>query len=426
MDRRRESKELFDRALGVMPGGVSSPVRSVDPYPFFVRKAEGAYVWDEDDHRYIDYCMGYGPLLLGHGLPEEVHAEVESQLSDGVLYGAPTRLEVEFAELIKEHVPSIDVLRFVNTGTEATMSAIRAARGYTDRNKIVKITGGFHGAHDSLLVEAGSGASTHGTPDSAGVPRSFTQHTLQAPYNDADALAELLERYSDDVAGVIMEPVMGNAGPILPDDGYLEDVRSLTREHDALLIFDEVITGFRLGMGGAQQVYGVEPDLTTLGKVAGAGFPIGVFGGRRDVMREVAPGGDVYQAGTFSGNPVTMTAGLNALRYVENEDVHSHVDRLGDELRSGLREVVEDRRPEYSVGGTASMYKVFFTPDGEIPRNYADVQACDTERWRRIFWDDIVDEGVFLPPSQYETQFVSYSHTREDVEETLEAYKEAL
>lgn len=426
MEKRGESKKLFDKALRVMPGGVSSPVRSVDPYPFFVQKADGAYVWDEDSNRYVDYCMGYGPLILGHGLPDPVLGDVQSQISDGVLYGAPTRLEVDFAELITEHVPSIEMLRFVNTGTEATMSAVRAARGYTDRNKIVKIEGGFHGAQDGLLVKAGSGASTHGTPDSDGVPKSFTQHTLQAPFNDTEALADIVEEYRDDLAAVLMEPVMGNAGPILPEDGYLEEVREITRRHDVLLIFDEVITGFRYGMGGAQKEYGVRPDLTALGKVAGAGFPIGVFGGRREIMREVTPTGDVYQAGTFSGNPVTMAAGYSTLRYVEREDVHEHVNELGTMLREGLRDIVEDERPEYSVGGAKSMFKVFFTPDGELPRNYDDVEACDTERWRRIFWDEIVDEGVFLPPSQYETQFVSYSHTREDVEQTLEAYKESL
>jgi glutamate-1-semialdehyde 2,1-aminomutase len=426
MERRPDSKELFDRAMAVMPGGVSSPVRSVDPYPFAVARGDGAHVWDEDGNRYVDFCMGYGPLLLGHGLPPRVREAVEQRLDDGVLYGAPTALEVDFAEFVADRVPSIDMLRFVNTGTEATMSAIRTARGYTGRNDVVKISGGFHGAHDGMLVEAGSGAATFGTPDSDGVPRSFTQHTLQVPFNDAAALERLLEDRGDDVAAVILEPMMGNAGPILPDDGYLEDVRALTEEHGVVLIFDEVITGFRFGMGGYQAHAGVTPDMTTLGKVAGAGFPIGVFGGREEIMREVTPAGDVYQAGTFSGHPVTMAAGLEALRYVEDEDVHGHVDALGDRLRSGLRDVVEDRRPEYAVGGARSTFKVFFTDDGELPRNKAEVDACDTERWRRIFWDGIVDEGVFLPPSQYETQFVSAAHTEEDVDAAIEAYDAAL
>ncbi|MDY7082712.1 MAG: glutamate-1-semialdehyde 2,1-aminomutase, partial [Halobacteria archaeon] len=377
-------------------------------------------------NKYVDYYMGYGPLILGHGFPDRVLSDVQSQVASGNLYGAPTRLEVDFAEFIAERVPSIEMLRFVNSGTEATMSAIRAARGYTGKNKIIKIEGGFHGAHDGVLVKAGSGPSTLGTPDSAGVPKSFTQHTLQVEFNDTESLKQAVEEYEDDLAAVIMEPMMGNAGPILPNEGYLEEVRRITEEHDVLLVFDEVITGFRFGMGGLQAEYDVTPDMTTLGKVAGAGFPIGIFGGKREIMNEVAPRGDVYQAGTFSGNPVTMSAGYSTLRYLEREDVHSHINELGDELRQGLEDIVADQRPEYSVAGAKSMFKVYFTDDGEKPENYDDVNACDTERWRRIFWDDIVDEGVFLPPSQYETQFVSYAHTEEDIEETLEAYKEAL
>lgn len=425
MTDRSESKDLFDRAMRVMPGGVSSPVRSVEPYPFFVESGDGAHVTTEDGDRLVDYCMGYGPLLLGHGLPKEVREAVDAQIDDGVLYGAPTRLEVEFAEHVVDRVPSMEMLRLVNSGTEATMSAVRAARGYTGDDKIVKVEGGFHGAHDGVLVEGGSGLSTLGTPDSDGVPRSFTRHTLQVPFNDAEAVEHVLEEF-DDVACVLVEPMMGNCGPVEPEEGYLERLRDLTREHGVLLVFDEVITGFRLGIGGAQERYGVEPDLTTLGKVAGAGFPIGVFGGRRDVMREVSPSGDVYQAGTFSGHPVTVGAGLESLRYLEREDVLDHVDALGEELRRGLRDVVEDVRPEYTVGGVASVFKLFFTEDGELPRDRDDVDACDTERWRRIFWTEMQQEGVFLPPSQYESQFVSYSHTDEEVEETVEAYEEAL
>ncbi|MFB6284903.1 MAG: glutamate-1-semialdehyde 2,1-aminomutase [Halobacteria archaeon] len=426
MKPRPNSKELFDRALDVSPGGVSSPVRSVEPYPFFAEKGDGAYLYDEDGNRYIDYCMGYGPLMLGHGLPQEVESDVVSQISDGVLYGTPTRLEVDFAEFIADRVPSVEMCRFVNSGTEATMSAIRAARGYTGKKKIVKVEGGFHGAHEGVLVEAGSGPATLGTPDSAGVPRSFTKHTLQVPFNDPEAVEEALGEYEDDVAAVVMEPIMGNTGTILPEEGYLQEVSEITREHDVLLVFDEVITGFRVGMGGAQEKYGVTPDLTTLGKVTGAGFPIGVFGGRAEIMREVAPAGDIYQAGTFSGNPVTMSAGYSTLRYIERNDVHGHVRKLGNKLRKGLVEVIEDKDLPYTVGGTESIFKVFFTRDGEPPSDHDDVNDCDTERWRRIFWDDVVDEGVFLPPSQYESQFISYSHTEDDIDETLEAYKAAL
>ncbi|XGI82814.1 glutamate-1-semialdehyde 2,1-aminomutase [Halorutilales archaeon Cl-col2-1] len=426
MKRRPDSKDLFDRAMQVMPGGVSSPVRNVEPYPFFVQKGDGSRVWDEEGNEYIDYCMGYGPLLLGHGLPDRVESDVQSQIANGNLYGAPTRLEVEFAEFIAERVPSVEMLRFVNTGTEATMSAIRAARGYTGKNKFIKVEGGFHGAHEGALVKAGSGPSTLGKPDSAGVPRSFTQHTLQVPYNDIEAMTKAVEEHSDDLAAVIMEPIMGNSGIITPEDGYLEEVRKITEEHDVVLIFDEVITGFRLGTGGAQEKYGVTPDMTTLGKVTGAGFPIGIFGGKSEIMENVAPSGDVYQAGTFSGNPVTMAAGYSALRYAERENVHDYVNRLGEKMRSGLEDIVEDERPEYSVGGVGSLFKVFFGNDGEKPTDYDEVNACDTDRWSRIFWDEMVDEGVFLPPSQYESQFVSYAHTEEEIEETLEAYKEAL
>ncbi len=426
MKRRLESKKLFDRALSLMPGGVSSPVRSIDPYPFFASQGDGSYIWDMEGNKYIDYCMGYGPLLIGHGYPQRIESELQSQLSNGVMYGAPTRLEVDYAEYIRDRVPCIDMLRFVNTGTEATMSAIRAARGYTDKNKVLKIEGGFHGAHEAMLVEAGSGASTHGAPDSDGVPRSFTQHTLQAPFNDIEALEEVVSEFRDDLAAVIMEPVMGNAGTITPDEGYLEEVREITSSHDVLLIFDEVITGFRLGTGGAQEWFGVEPDLCTLGKVAGGGFPIGVFGGRSEIMREVSPSGDVYQAGTYSGHPMTMTAGLSVLRHAENQGIYSEINELGEELRNGLSDIVEDRELGYSVGGIGSIFKVFFTDNGELPRNYREVKSCDTERWRRIFWDGVVDEGVFLPPSQFESQFVSASHTKQDIEDTLEAYKAAL
>ncbi len=416
------SRELFDRALEVMPGGVSSPVRSISPYPFFIDKGDGAYLIGEEGRNYIDYCMGYGPLLLGHGFPGVVESDIKSQFSNGNLYGTPTRIEVEFAEFIANNVSSIEKLRFVNTGTEATMSVLRTARGFTGKNKIVKIKGGFHGSYDPLLVEAGSGA--FGKPDSDGVPRSFTQHTIQVPFNDIEAMEEATQ--GEDIAAVILEPIMANSGPILPEKEYLKEVRKITNNNDVLLIFDEVVTGFRLGLGGAQKYYGVEPDLTTLGKITGAGFPIGVFGGKREIMDVVAPSGDVYQAGTFSGNPITMTAGYSTLQFIERENVISKTKKLGKKLRKGIKDIISDKRPQYSVSGSHSFFKLFFSQDGSTPKNYTEAKKCDSERWKRIFWDSMKQQGVFLPPSQYETNFVSYSHTEKHIEDTLEAYKESI
>jgi len=303
-----KSKAMFEKAREYLPGGVSSPVRAIKPHPFYTEKASGCRITDVDGNEYIDYCLGYGPNMLGHANPV-VKKAISEQLEKGWLYGTPTESEFKLAERIAAAYPGIDMLRFVSTGTEATMSALRAARGYTGKNKFIKIEGGFHGAHDSVLVKAGSGASTLGKPDSLGVPQDFTKHTLQAPYNDIESMTELLES-SDDIAAVIMEPVMGNVGPVLPQEGYLEEIRKLTKEYDTLLIFDEVITGFRLAMGGAQEYYGVTPDLTTLGKIIGGGMPIGVFGGRKDIIEMIAPSGSVYQAGTFSGHRFSLSESL--------------------------------------------------------------------------------------------------------------------
>lgn len=304
-----KSRKLFEEAKKVLPGGVSSPVRAIKPYPFYTKRANGSKITDIDGNEYIDYVMGYGPLLLGHNNPAIKEAVIR-QLPDGWLYGTPTELEVALAKEIIRLYASIDMVRFVSTGTEATMGALRAARGFTKKNKFIKIEGGFHGAHEAVLVKAGSGATTLGTPNSAGVPPDFTKNTLQVPYNDIEAMTAAIEAYKDDVAAVIIEPVLGNIGPIVPKDGYLEDVRAVTRENDVVLIFDEVITGFRLAMGGAQEYYGVTPDMTTLGKILGGGFHIGVIGGKREIMENISPAGAVYQAGTFNGSPVSMSAGL--------------------------------------------------------------------------------------------------------------------
>lgn len=307
-----KSRKLFEEAKKLLPGGVSSPVRAIKPYPFYTKRANGSKITDIDDNEYIDYVMGYGPLLLGHNHPV-IREAVTRQLADGWLYGTPSELEVTLAKEITRLYASIDMVRFVSTGTEATMGALRAARGFTGKNKFIKIEGGFHGAHEAVLVKAGSGATTLGTPDSKGVPADFTKNTLQVPYNDIEAMTEAIEGYREDVAAVIIEPVLGNIGPILPEKGYLEDVRAVTKENDVVLIFDEVITGFRLAMGGAQEYYGVTPDMTTLGKILGGGFHIGVIGGKREIMENISPAGPVYQAGTFNGSPISMTAGLSVI-----------------------------------------------------------------------------------------------------------------
>jgi glutamate-1-semialdehyde 2,1-aminomutase len=418
------SRDLYDRALDVLPGGVNSPVRATRPYPFFVERGDGAHAIDADGNRYVDHVMGYGPLLLGHTLPERVKAAVQSQLSKGTTFGAPTEPEVELAEFVARHVPSVEMLRFVNSGTEATTSAVRLARGHTGRNKVVVMQGGYHGAQESTLVE---GSPDDPSPSSQGVPSTFAEHTIPVPFNDEDAVRAAFDVHGEDIAAVLTEPILGNNGVVMPEDGYHETLRSLCDDHGALLVFDEVITGFRVGgLGCAQSEFGVTPDLTTFGKILGGGFPVGAIGGPANVMEEFTPTGDVFQAGTFSGHPITMKAGLETLRFAAEENVHDHLRDLGDELRSGLRDVVEDQAPEYSVVGTDSIFKVIFTRDGKPPRNGADVDDAATERWERLFWPAMRDEGVFLTANQFEAQFLSYAHTEEDVAETLEAYEECL
>jgi len=442
---RDRSRDLYDRALDVLPGGVNSPVRATRPYPFFVRHGDGAHVVDADGNRYLDYVMGYGPLLLGHTLPERVMAAIQSQLSDGPMYGAPTEVEVELAEFVCRHVPSVEMLRFVNSGTEATVSAVRLARGFTGRDKVVVMQGGYHGAQESTLVE---GDARERGPSSAGIPRSFAEHTLPVPFNDPDAAREVFDAHGEDVAAVLTEPMLGNHGVVTPIEGYHETLRRLCDEHGALLVFDEVITGFRVGgLQCAQGAFDVTPDLTTFGKVLGGGFPVGAVGGRTEVMESLTPVGDVFQAGTFSGHPVTMTAGLETLRFAAEEGVYDHVNDLGDRLRSALRDVVADQAPAHTVAGTDSVFKVIFTRDGHpqdagcgagcrqdpdcacyetCPKDGGDVDRAATERWERLFWPAMRDSGIALTANQLEAQFVSYAHTGEDIETTVEAYKEHL
>lgn len=416
-----KSRKLFEEAKKVLPGGVSSPVRAIKPYPFYVKRANGSKITDIDGNEYIDYVMGYGPLLLGHNHPAIKEAVIK-QLSLGWLYGTPTELEVTLAKEIIKLYASIDMVRFVSTGTEATMGALRAARGFTKKNKFIKIEGGFHGAHDAALVKAGSGATTLGTPDSAGVPSDFTKNTLQVPYNDIEAMTEAIEAYKEDLAAVIIEPVLGNIGPVLPKKGYLEDVRAVTEENDVVLIFDEVITGFRLAMGGAQEYYGITPDMTTLGKILGGGFHIGVIGGKREIMENISPVGAVYQAGTFNGSPVSMAAGLAVIDTLKREKVYQKVNKAGNSLRSALSDVIADLRLDYSVSGIGSMFKVFF---GDMPYNYQDALKCDKEKFN-VFFKKMLSHGIFLPPSQYETNFLSLAHSQEDIDKTIGAYQRNL
>ena len=415
------SIKLFDSAKRLMPGGVSSPVRAISPYPFYTAKASGPYLWDEDGNKLIDYCLAYGPMILGHRHPAIVQAVID-QLQKGWLYGTPSEQEIRLAQRICGLYPSMEMLRFVSTGTEATMAALRVARGATGRDKIVKIEGGFHGAHDSVLIKAGSGATTLGMPDSRGVPADTAKNTLQVPYNDLDALENVLKSFRGMIACLIMEPVLGNIGPVLPEEGYLEAVRDLTEEHDVLLIFDEVITGFRLSLGGAQEYYDVKPDLTTLGKIIGGGFPIGIFGGRSDLMEQVAPSGGIYQAGTFNGSPVSLASGMATLDVLEKENVLAKLNGIGDEMRKALQEIVDDLKLGYSVVGIASMFKVFF---GAEPHNYGQALKCDKAGYL-AFFRRMLDSGVFLTPSQYETDFISAAHSKEVIETTLEAFRSCL
>ena len=412
-----KSSDLFARAKTLMPGGVSSPVRAIKPYPFYVERAAGSQITTVDGADLIDCCLGYGPLILGHAHPV-IREAIERQLERGWLYGTPSPLEIDLAEIITGDHPGIDMVRFVSSGSEATMAAIRLARGYTGKQDIVKVEGGFHGAHDAVLVKAGSGATTLGVPDSAGVLADLTAHTRQVPYNDPEALEAILAG-NDDVAAFILEPIMGNIGPILPDSGYLADVREITAAHGVLLILDEVITGYRVGIGGAEVLYGVKPDIATFGKIIGGGLPIGAFGGRRDIMDLIAPSGPVYQAGTFSGNPASLAAGIATLRHL-----HDHPDsyrRLDDATRAIEEVAVDAGRGSFVRMG--SLFKHFFrdTP----PRDYREVKECDTEAFGR-FWKAMLEAGIFLPPSQFETNFLSATHSDQDIEQIAGAYGSCL
>ena len=415
------SKRLYERASHLMPGGVSSPVRAFKPYPRYIASAKGSRITDVDGREYVDTCMGFGPLILGHAHPSVVRA-LREQAEKGTLYGAPIEAEAQFAEEIASNYPSIEMLRIVSSGTEATMHALRLARGYTSRKKILKFEGCFHGAHDAVLVKAGSGATTHSAPNSLGVLEEVAENTLLARYNDLGSVERTLAANRGQVAAIIVEPVMGNVGPVLPQEGFLPGLRELATAHGALLIFDEVITGFRLSMGGAQRYFGVRPDITTLGKIAGGGMPIGVFGASEEIMRVVSPLGKVYQAGTFSGNPMSLAAGLATIGELEAQG-HEALNRKGEMLRRELSEALKDSKVPHQVAGLGSMFQLFLSP--RPVSNYQDALGADTALFDRMFLR-LLDKGVYLAPSQFETNFLSTAHSDEDVQRIVDAMAEAL
>jgi glutamate-1-semialdehyde 2,1-aminomutase len=415
---QKRSQELFRRAQELIPGGVNSPVRAyrgVGGTPPFIARGEGARVYDADSNEFIDYVGSWGPLLLGHRHPE-ILAALEGALESGTSFGAPTEREVELAEAISEAMPSIEMVRLVNSGTEATMSAIRLARGFTGRERIVKFEGCYHGHVDSLLVKAGSGVATLGLAGSKGVPQSFCDTTMALPYNDVDVVEGIFRTYRDRIAAVIVEPVVGNMGCVPPEAGYLEALREITERQGTLLIFDEVMTGFRLAYGGAQERFGIRPDLTTLGKVIGGGLPVGAFGGRKDVMHHLAPLGGVYQAGTLSGNPLAVAAGLAMLRHLKaHPEIYDRLEQLGAALCAAVPKGV-------TVNRVGSMFTWFFT-EGPV-FDYESAQHADTQRFARFF-HAMLERGIYLPPSQFEAAFLSAAHTPEDIRRTVAAACEA-
>lgn len=418
-------KKLYGEASQVIPGGVNSPVRSgraVGMHPLFIREAKGCWLTDEDGNRYIDYVASWGPMILGHALPRVVEA-VCAAAARGTSYGIPTELETRMAQKVVEMVPSMDMVRMVSSGTEATMSALRLARGYTGRSKIIKFNGCYHGHADSLLVQSGSGLATFGIPGSPGVPEDIVRNTLSLPFNDLDAVKAVLGREGTDVAAVIVEPVPANMGLVLPLPGYLEGLRAVCDAHGVVLIFDEVITGFRLGPGGAQQHFGVMPDLTCLGKIIGGGLPVGAYGGKREIMMHMAPAGKVYQAGTLSGNPVAMSAGLTTLELLGEEGLYESLDRKAAALATGIGQAAASAGVQLFQTRVGSIGCSFFTQ--ETVSDFQSAQSSDTEAYG-IFFREMLREGVYLAPSQFEAFFISTAHGQDEIDRTVEAASRAF
>jgi len=420
------SETLFKAAQAHIPGGVNSPVRAfkgVGGSPVFFKRGEGPFLYDEDDRRYIDYVGSWGPMLLGHSFPPVIDA-VRAALDNGLGFGAPTRIETEMADLVCELVPSMDMVRMVSSGTEATMSAIRLARGYTGRDKIVKFEGCYHGHSDSLLVKAGSGALTLGEPNSPGVPAALAEHTLTLTYNDSEQVRQVFAEVGDQIACIIVEPVAGNMNCVLPEPGFLECLREVCDAHGSVLIFDEVMTGFRVALGGAQEHFNITPDLTTLGKIIGGGLPVGAFGGKREIMEQIAPLGPVYQAGTLSGNPLAMTAGLTMLKALREPGIHEQLSAKTEYLTQGLEAVAQRHGVPFTTSAIGGMFGLFFTDQDRVS-SFADVMRCDTERFGRFF-HGMLDAGVYLAPSAFEAGFVSNAHTEAELDATLEAADRAF
>jgi len=419
------SSRLFEESQRYIPGGVNSPVRSfkaVGRGPIFIVRGRGSHIWDVDGNEYIDYVCSWGPLILGHAHPAVVEAIMKTA-ERGTSFGACTEAEVELAKMVVAAIPSIEMVRLVNSGTEAVMSAIRVARGYTGRNKIVKFEGGYHGHCDALLATAGSGVATFGIPDSAGIPSSMAADTIVLPYNDIDAVRMLLEAEGKDIACVIIEPVAGNMGVVLPKPGYLADLRELTHKYGVILIFDEIITGFRLAYGGAQELYDVIPDMTTLGKILGGGLPIGAYGGRQEIMELVAPVGPVYQAGTLSGNPLALAAGIKTLSVLRDENLYPVLERRAQQLADSFVEVARKFGMDIQVNQIGSMMTIFFT-DVTVD-DYVSAKTSDTRKYA-AFFQGMLERGVYLPPSQFEAMFVSSAHSDADVARTLHAVTIAM
>ena len=418
------SSDLFQQAQQYIPGGVNSPVRAfkaVGGEPPFIQRAEGAYVYDVDGKKYIDYVGSWGPMILGHAHPSVIRA-VKDIAENGLSFGAPTEMEVELAKKICELVPSVQMVRMVNSGTEATMSAIRLARGFTARDKIIKFEGCYHGHGDALLVKAGSGALTLGVPNSPGVPASVAEHTITVTFNDLQQVEEVFQRMGGDIACVIVEPIAGNMNCIPPVDGFLQGLRLLCTEYESILIFDEVMTGFRVAAGGAQSLYGVLPDLTTLGKVIGGGMPVGAFGGRRDIMQELAPEGPVYQAGTLSGNPVTMAAGLKTMELISQPGFYDELSNKTAMLIAGVLDASRHAGVSMAGNHVGGMFGIFFT-DEETVTSFAQVTACDSEQFK-LYFHGMLEHGIYLAPSAFEAGFVSSAHSEEDIRNSIAAAEE--
>lgn len=418
--------QLFEEASKHIPGGVNSPVRAfkgVGGTPVFIKRAKGAYLWDEDNNQYIDYVGSWGPMILGHSHPDIVKA-VQAAAEDGLSYGAPTVAETSLADVICEILPAVDLIRMTNSGTEATMTAIRLARGYTGRDQIIKFEGCYHGHSDSLLVKAGSGLLTFGEPTSKGVPEDFAKHTIVLPYNDIDALKQCFTTYGSQIAGVIVEPVAGNMNLVKPKDGFLQAIRALCDEYQSVFIIDEVMTGFRVALGGAHTLYDVKPDLITLGKIIGAGLPVGAFGGKREIMQCIAPLGGVYQAGTLSGNPLAMRAGLEMFKHIRQDGFYEKLEAQLAILLAGLEQVASDAGIAFKTQQVGGMFGLYFTDQEDIS-SFESMLKCDVEAFKQFF-HGMLNRGVYFAPSAFEAAFISSAHSDEDIANTIQAAKEVF